>query len=164
MAKSNNWAVWVSNNNPTSKYGWDKGWWDFVEIIHRLNSKLSPIECSVVSEYFITTPPPSESLLFPIVSIKTESCSFWLRHDFSGLWPNQWILSVELKDPISLEYLNKVMHEINRDSYPVNEATWVFNSYSAENACKFTCEVEDEWDLYTLLTSCILKSNFNKAL
>jgi hypothetical protein len=146
---------WINDNNPPAHLKYGKGWWDYVELLQRLAAKLDADEVRVIATYVVDTPPPQEKLSMPAVVIDLPRVSFALRFDF-GANPTrdmrEWILSVDRRSP----YLGPLFgmfdaHEDLRSLAVTGLAPdWLFGPYR-ENPSRFSCALDDEWDVWTLV-------------
>jgi len=142
---------WVNDNNPDSSLSYGKGWWDYIEFIRLLNEKFNFSEINVVSTYIMETPPPTEKLLMPIIMLKIKQITFILKYDFSIIAP-YWTVSVIRNNNDHFKKYNIFNeHDDLRDREIQGFKTqWIFPPY-CENHSKFTCRVDDEWDMYALI-------------
>jgi hypothetical protein len=145
---------WVGDNNIPSRYEYGKGWWDYVELIRRFVSKHEVEQVQVIGHYVIETPPPRERLPMPAVALTRGGVLVALKYDFGAgcRWPREWTVSVRRPTPYrgptfglfdpSLDLRQAAVEGFMPD--------FVFGPYR-ENQSEFTCEVDDEWDVATLL-------------
>jgi hypothetical protein len=147
---------WVNDNNPPEDAKFGKGWWDYIETLYRLAALLDAHEASVIATYAVDTPPPQERIMMPAVVLEKPGIAIALRFDF-GRNPTrdmrEWIVSVERRSP----YLGPTfgLFDLDEDlrALPVTglaQEGWLFGSYRA-NPARFTCALENEWDLWALL-------------
>lgn len=73
---------WVNDNNPDEQLQYRKGWWDYIELIRRLMGKFETQEAQVVAIYIMSTPPPQEELLMPVVKFAVGSTEYIVKYDF----------------------------------------------------------------------------------
>lgn len=156
---------WVSNNNINQdKKNYSKGWWDYIEILRKIESKTNPA-MSVLAEYEIMTPPPSEFLKLPLIELSYGKVKLYIREDFSnGGFFDEWIVSVESKEEIiGIEkYINDIKskeelvdlgfksHFYQKLTKDFMENNILFDKYQ-NNKKRFTFTVEDEYDLFTII-------------
>jgi hypothetical protein len=146
---------WVGENNIPARFEYGKGWWDYVELVRRFANKFDIDDVRVVGHYIVRTPPPQEELPMPAVALIRTGATVGLKYDFGAIsrWPNEWIVSVQRRSP----YLGPTfglfdpMHDV-RSAGPVDglAPNLVFPPYHESHA-QFTCELQDEWDVATLL-------------
>lgn len=146
---------WINDNNPPMSLSYSKGWWDYVELLQRIAAKLDAKEARVIDTYVVDTPPPEEKLTMPAVVMETKGVSFALRFDF-GRNPTrdlrEWMVSVRRRSP----YLGPLFGLFDADedlrSLRVTGLApdWLFGSYR-EDPAKFSCALDDEWDVWTLV-------------
>ncbi len=147
--------TWISDNNPPDHLEYGKGWWDYVELLQRLTAKLEPDEVRVVGTYIVETPPPEEQLTMPAVVFELPHVSFAVRFDF-GHNPTRdfrdWIVSISRRSPYHGPLFGLI--DPDEDLRPLGVTglgdDWLFGPYR-ENAARFTCALEDEWDLWALV-------------
>ena len=145
---------WVGANNIPTTFEYGKGWWDYVELVQRFGRKFRAADVTVIGQYAIRTPPPEEVLPMPAVALIADGITVALKWNFGRMrkWPLEWTVSVRRRSP----YLGPTfgLFDVNVDLR--NEhidglaPDYVFGSYRQDPA-EFTCEVEDEWDVATLL-------------
>lgn len=111
---------WVNENNPSEEKNFRKGWWDHIEDIRRLSYLTGPGRIEVIGELLITTPPPQEELLLPVVRLIYPGFSIEIAIDFSlsGFYP-EYLVSLELlvdqalsDSSFSVERTRGYMHEM----------------------------------------------------
>lgn len=143
--KTQSFYKWVSKNNPPDEKQYGKGWWDTIEFIY----KIAKTEPRVISTFVMETPPPTETLLIPIVLLKFDDFEIVLKSNF-GWFPNEWLISVKRKDnkPIALFDL---VTPIDKPKYfsRVPKA-WQFGHLNA-NSQKFSGMVRTEDELFALI-------------
>lgn len=155
---------WISENNVDSSYpkkNYSKGWWDYIEIVRLFEEKLN-FQSYVIDSYQITTPPPSEKLILPIVLCKFDNFDAYIMENFSysGFY-DAWLVSIktdyERKLDI-LDFINPII--LNKKGYKKGfvessisdfKSQNIFFSNFNNNEKEFTGTVESEYDLYTLL-------------
>jgi hypothetical protein len=145
---------WVGSNNVPKRYEYGKRWWDHVELVRRFSYKFGFEDVRVVGHYMVETSPPEERLPMPAVALVGPRVSLALRWDFGAMrrWPFEWTVSIRRRSPYrgptfglfdpSLDLLAEKPEGLAPD--------WIFGPYR-ENPAEFSCEVEDEWDVATLL-------------
>jgi len=141
---------WVNDNNPADHLQYRKGWWDYIETLRRLAWKFDVARVEVVGTYKMRTPPPEEILLMPVVKLAAGATEFIVKYDF-GTFPEAWTVSVKAATQKHQSTLGLFHPDANLRGKTIDgfDASMIFGSY-AENPARFTCEVEDEWDLATL--------------
>jgi hypothetical protein len=147
--------AWINDNNPSEELEYRKGWWDYVELLQRLATKLDADEVRVVGTYIVDTPPPAEQLTMPAVAFELPHLSFAVRFDF-GANPTrdfrEWIVSVNRRGPYRGPLFGLI--DPDEDLRPLGVSglggDWLFGSYR-ENAARFMCALEDEWDVWALV-------------
>ena len=145
---------WVADNNIAESYAYSKGWWDYVEVVRRLAAKFDVHDVAVVGRYVVSTPPPEERLPMPAVALRKPGATVVLKHDFGKMraWPLEWTVSVSRRSA----YVGPVFElfdptiDLRRYAAEGLAPDWLFGAY-LENPAEFTCELEDEWDVATLL-------------
>ena len=158
--KKINFDEWVSNNNPSEKLSYGKGWWDYIEYIRKLGEMLDTKDINVIDTFEMETPPPSEILSMPVFEIKFTGFKVYLKEHFSfSGFHDAWVVSVVMKKKQSCE-LNLsslgLINNLNKKEkvYPefMNGFTdkIIFEDYSPE-LNMFSGSVNDSWDLYALL-------------
>jgi len=145
---------WVGENNIARTFEYGKGWWDYVELVRRFSEKFDIADVRVVGHYVVHTPPPEEALPMPVVAIEGHGVMVALRWDFGAMrnWPFEWTVSVRRRSPYlgptfalfdpELDLRGAGVVGLGRDL--------VFGPYCTSPA-EFTCELQDEWDVATLL-------------
>jgi hypothetical protein len=145
---------WVGENNISSHFEYSKGWWDYVDLVRRFSSKFDVEEVGVVGQYIVHTPPPEEKLPMPAVALTRRGVMAAIRYDFGGLarWPKEWTVSVRRPAPYRGPTFGLFDPTVDLRRLRVDGLApdLVFAPYR-ENQAEFTCELEDEWDVMTLL-------------
>lgn len=145
---------WVGSNRLPDKFGYGKGWWDYVELVQRLSYKFGIDDVRVVGRYVIHTPPPEAKLPMPAVALFAPHVRAALRWDFGNMrqWPLEWTVSVRRRSPYRGPTFGLFDTGFDLRSQPVEGfgPEWLFGPYR-ENQALFSCELEDEWDVATLL-------------
>jgi hypothetical protein len=145
---------WVSANHISSKYRYGKGFWDYVELVQKLSHKFGIDDVRLIGRYVIETPPPEEKLPMPIAALFGKGVAVALRWDFGRMrkWPFEWTMSIQRRSPYRGPTFGLFDSALDLRAEPIAglESHWVFGPYR-ENPSKFTCELEDEWDVATLL-------------
>lgn len=146
-----NFDRWVSDNNPDDNLSYQKGWWDYIEFIRLLSYKFDFNEINVISTYSMKTPPPTEQLLMPVIHMSHPKYSFILKIEFAPL-PPYWTISVkrEIDNKFDVVGLFDIQKDFSNEDIPGFKREWIYPSY-LKNPRQFTCQVEDEWDVYTLV-------------
>jgi len=145
---------WVGANNILTTFEYGKGWWDYVELIRRFSHKFEVADVRVVGHYFVHTPPPEEVLPMPAVALSGHGVMVALKWDFGARcrWPLEWTVSVRRRSP----YLGPTFglfdpaFDLRAHSAEGLSPELVFGPYR-QNQAEFSCELEDEWDVATLL-------------
>lgn len=156
---------WVSQNHILQeKKNFSKGWWDYIELIRRIEVKTN-IQSKVHSEYEIFTPPPSEFLKLPLIKLSYKDADIYIKEDFSnGGFLDCWMVSVistKAVDNIEKHINNvKTKEELKQQGFldkvydkqieVFKKENLLFGNYK-NNKKKFTFTVEDEYDLFTAL-------------
>jgi hypothetical protein len=145
---------WVGENNIPERFEYGKGWWDYVELVRRFAYKFDVEEVRVVGHYIVHTPPPEEELPMPAVALTRRGVTVALKNDFGALarWPKEWVVSIRRPIPyrgplFGLFDPTVDLRELQVDGFPPE---LVFPPYE-KNQAEFTCELEDEWEVATLL-------------
>ena len=145
---------WVGANNIPTRFEYGKGWWDYVELVRRFASKFDIEDVRVVGHYVVHTPPPEEKLPMPAVALTRRAVLVALKHDFGGLarWPKEWTVSVRRTTPYRGPILGLFDPTVDLRQLRVDGLApdFVFAPYR-DNQAEFSCELEDEWDVATLL-------------
>ena len=153
-AKLTEFDRWVGDNNIPSQYKYGKGWWDYVELIRRFASKYEFEQVRVVGHYLVDTPPPEERLPMPAVALTRGGLLVALKYDFGAgcRWPREWTISVRRSTPYRGPTFGLFDPSLDLRQAHVGGLApeFVFGPYR-ESQAEFTCEVEDEWDVATLL-------------
>jgi hypothetical protein len=151
--KISHFDAWVGTHNPASHLEYGKGWWDYVEIIGRLTHKFAATDVRVIGTYIVHTPPPEEELPMPAVAFVVNGVAFAVKWDFGRCphWPHEWTVSVQRPAPHSGATLH--LFDEHTDARDVTDGfgpDFTFPSY-AESPQRFTCVVDDELDVATLI-------------
>jgi hypothetical protein len=145
---------WVGANNIPKTFEYSKGWWDYVELVQRWAKKFGVRDATVVGHYVVRTPPPEEQLPMPAVLLVRDGVSVALRFDFGHMrkWPLEWTVSVRRRSPYAGPTFDIFDANLDLRGERIEgfSPDWVFGPYR-ENPAEFTCELEDEWDVATLL-------------
>jgi hypothetical protein len=145
---------WVGENNIPERFEYSKGWWDYVELVRRFASKFGADDVRVVGHYIVRTPPPEEKLPMPAVALMGDGVMAALKWDFGATtrWPKEWIVSIRRRSPYRGPTFGLFDPAIDLRQVPVEGLVpdLVFAPYR-ENQAEFSCEVDDEWDVATLL-------------
>ena len=145
---------WVAENNIPRRFEYARGWWDYIELVRRFAAKFEVDDVRVVGHYVVHTPPPEEELPMPAVMLARECAMVAIKWDFGALcrWPKEWTVSVRRRSP----YLGPTFglfdpsQDLRGYRVPGLEPDFVFPAYR-QSAAEFSCEVDDEWDVATLL-------------
>lgn len=142
---------WVNDNNLDMELSYRKGWWDYIEFVRELDAKFKFVELNVISTYVMETPPPTEELLMPVIKLTHENCSFILKTVFGPL-PPYWNVSIERNADNRFNVIGLFNEKIDHtnENIPGFEREWIYPSYF-ENPRRFTCQLDDEWDVYALI-------------
>ena len=145
---------WVAQNNIPESFEYGKGWWDYVELVRRLACKFDVPDVRVVGSYFVRTPPPEEDLPMPAVALTGRGVMVALKWDFGAMprWPLAWTVSVRRPSPYRGPTFGLFDPSVDLRSAQIEGLgpDLVFGSYN-ENQAEWSCELEDEWDVATLL-------------
>jgi hypothetical protein len=145
---------WVGENNIARTFQYGKGWWDYVELIRRFADKFDVEDVRLVGEYIVRTPPPEEALPMPAVALVRPRAMVAMKWDFGATarWPTEWTVTVRRSSP----YLGPTfglfdpMADLRTRRVEGLEPDLVLPPYR-QSPSAFTCELEDEWDVATLL-------------
>jgi hypothetical protein len=145
---------WVGQNNIPETFAYSKGWWDYVELVRPFSTKFDLSEARVAGHYIVHTPPPEEKLPMPAVVLNGNGIMVALKWDFGAVprRAREWIVSVRRRSPYrgpTFGLFDPTL-DLRRGKVEGLGEGLVFGPYR-ENAAEFTCEVEDEWDVATLL-------------
>ena len=144
---------WVSENNPSTDLSYGKGWWDCIEFFYRLEEVYrDTVDITVIATFVMNTPPPTEQLLMPVFRLHHPEADFILRLDFSTMIGPNWVASVERQRQNRTPLYGLIDEEksLYPDSISGFEPSWVYPCY-LHNPSRFTCELDNEWKLYTFL-------------
>jgi hypothetical protein len=145
---------WVGENNIPKHFEYGKGWWDYVELVRQFASKFNIEDLRVVGHYVVHTPPPEEKLPMPAVALTRRGVLVALKHDFGGLarCPKEWTVSVRRRTPYRGPIFGLFDPTVDLRQLRVDGLApdFVFAPYG-DNQTEFSCELEDEWDVATLL-------------
>lgn len=145
---------WVGANNIPSTFEYGKGWWDYVELVRRFAHKLDVADVTVIGHYTIRTPPPQEALPMPAVALVGEGIVVAMKWDFGAAarWPREWTVSVRRQSQYRGPTFGLFDPELDLRLEDVEGLApeYVYGPYR-ENPAEFTCELDDEWDVATLL-------------
>ena len=83
---------WVSANNISTSFEYDKGWWDYVEMVRRFATKLDVEDVTVIGHYVIRTPPPEEWLPMPAVALIVRGLTVAMKWDFGA--SRRWTITI----------------------------------------------------------------------
>ncbi|MGH7435420.1 MAG: hypothetical protein ACRENE_07075 [Polyangiaceae bacterium] len=145
---------WVGENNIADAFEYGKGWWDYVELVRRFSCKFELPDVRVAGHYVVHTPPPEENLPMRAVALRGNGILVGLKWDFGAVprWPREWTVSIRRRSPYRgpMFGLFDPSLDLRREGVDGFGDGLVFGPYR-ENPAEFTCEVEDEWDVATLL-------------
>lgn len=145
---------WVGKNNIPRSFEYGKGWWDYVELVRRFVAKFDIEDARVVGHYVVNTPPPEEKLPMPAVALTRRGVTVALKCDFGTMprWPKEWTLSIRRGSPYLGPTFGLFDPALDLRTEPCDGLApdHVFGPYRV-NPAVFSCEVEDEWDVATLL-------------
>jgi hypothetical protein len=142
---------WVCENQPGPNAQFAKGWWDTVEWIRFLQSEFPISSVTVVGDFDMTTPPPSEILQMPIFLLHLPGLDVCLKNDFSFLEP-YWTASVLIRDdrPLSAYGLLAPFNRWQRDMRDTIPPEWQFPEYSPGSR-RFSCALAHDQGLYAFM-------------
>ena len=145
---------WVSQNNLPVGFEYEKGWWDYVELIRRFASKFDVQDVRVIGCYVVHTPPPQEELPMPAVALVGRDATVALKWNFGSgrRWPKEWTVSVRSPAPYcgpTLPLFDPAF-DLRSDHAEGLAPDFVFPPFQ-QSAAQFSCELDDEWDVATLL-------------
>jgi hypothetical protein len=136
---------WVNDNNPPAHLEYGKGWWDYIEILRRIAWKFNVDHIDVVGTYVVNTPPPEEELEMPVVRLRTPTVELFVKYDF-GAFPEEWTVSARMSQTHPRSTFGLFDSSRRLDTLAGFDPSWVYPPY-AESPGRFSCELEDEWDL-----------------
>lgn len=143
---------WVNEHGPpsASESGEAGPFWGYIEVVRRLAEKFDVQKANVAGTYAISAPSTGEKLTLPVAVLDLPHAELALRWD-PGAWPNEWTVSVERDAPFRGSLLG--LFDPGRDLRAAPPAgldrETVFPPF-AESPARFTCELNDEWDVATL--------------
>jgi hypothetical protein len=145
---------WVALNNLPDGFEYEKGWWDYVELIRRFASKFDIQDVCVIGRYVVHTPPPQEELPMPAVALVGRDATVALKWNFGSgrRWPKEWTVSVRSSTPYrgpTVGLFDPAL-DLRADNPEGLAPDFVFPPYQL-NAAQFSCELDDEWDVATVL-------------
>ena len=141
--------AWVNKNNPPEKAEYGKGWWDYVEFLYKL-ADIYEVQPMVVSTVKITTPPPSEALVMPVVVFSFKAGKVLIKHDF-GRWPYEFTLSFSSLAPFTILFgLFDPDEAVDVKLLRGVPVRWQFSLHK-DNQRNFTCAVAGADEVYLLL-------------
>jgi hypothetical protein len=90
----------------------------------------------------------------PAVALYGKGVTVGLKWDFGKMrmWPLEWTVSVQRRAPYrgpTFGLFDPAL-DLRRERVGGLSPAWVFGPYR-ENPAEFSCELEDEWDVATLL-------------
>lgn len=139
----------MAGNKQIKLFGWAEPGTDptlrsYCDTIARLMEKFDLDEPEVLAEYELG------DAIFPVVSLQVKSSQLILRYEPGG-WPSTFIVSVDSPTAIpSLFGLFDPTLDLSDQSIAGMKKDWLFGSYR-KNQSRFSCEIEDEWDLAMLV-------------
>lgn len=142
---------WVNDNNPDPSLSYGKGWWDAVEFFLFLKEQLDVEDMSVIATFTLTTPPPTEELLSPIVRLRTDDFTAYLKEDFGEplIW---WTMSLQAHRDIGKFDLSPflVRREPKDRALEGFSHAWLHRPYEP-GAQTFTARLGHKYDVYGVL-------------
>jgi hypothetical protein len=75
---------WISENQPPDSHQFAHGWWSLAEFLQELSYDFEGFEFGVMSSFLMETPPPSSTILMPLVSARSSN--------FEIIFKESWIL------------------------------------------------------------------------
>lgn len=142
---------WVNDNNPDSSLSYGKGWWDAVEFYFFLKQELEVEDMSVVATFRLKTPPPTEEILSPIVCLRTDDFTTYLKEDFGHplIW---WTMSMQAHRDLRHVDLSPflVKREAREPDLEGLSPAWLFGSYEPGSP-SFTARLVHSYDVYGVL-------------
>jgi hypothetical protein len=154
----------IGNQYLQEKKNYSKAWWDYIDLIRKIENKTATT-AYVYSEYEIMTPPPSEFLIFPVIKLSYNNIKFYIKQDFSnGGFMDEWMVSiVSNKDILNIKnHINNVKNKEELSSLGFRDKVYerlikdfiksniLFKNYS-KNKSEFTFTVKDEYELLTVI-------------
>jgi hypothetical protein len=108
----------------------------------------------VAGHYVVRTPPPEEELPMPAVALTRTAALAAIKYDIGATsrWPKEWMVSIRRRTPYQGPTFGLFDPTVDLRKVPVDGLgpDFVFAPYR-ENQSEFTCELDDEWDVATLL-------------
>ncbi len=145
---------WVNDNNPRDDLSYRKGWWEFIEQIRYLASRLNIDDQSIstVATFTLYTPPPEEELTSPIILLETDKYCAYIKEDFGRFWESSWIVSVIGSSPMDIPSIEVFISEMDLDTKAKEgfKAEWILPPYKT-GTTGFSCMAVDKFDVYGLL-------------
>jgi hypothetical protein len=128
---------------------------DYLALLRKFSAKLDLAEVRVVGHYSIDMPAPAEKLPMPAVLLAGQRVMVALKWDFGGASrrAREWTLSIRRPSPYRGPTFGLFDSTLDLRAARVDGLMpdWIFGPYG-ENQAEFSCEVEDEWDVMTLLS------------
>jgi len=142
---------WVCENQPGEGAMFSKGWWDAVEFVRFLEHEFAAREVTIVGDFDMCTPPPSEILQMPIFCLRLDGLALCLKNDFSALEP-YWAASVLIGDDRGFSAFGLVapLDRWRRDLRDAFPSDWQFPEYTPESR-RFSCGLQHEHAVYSFL-------------
>jgi hypothetical protein len=128
---------------------------DYFDFLRKFSAKLDLAEVRVVGHYLIDRPSPAENLPMPAVLLASQRVMVAIKWDFGAASRRlrEWTLSIRRQSPYCGPTFGLFDATLDLRGARVEGLmpNWVFGPYG-ENQAEFSCEVEDEWDVMTLLS------------
>jgi hypothetical protein len=154
IAKHTSFDDWVSENKIPTTFEYGKGWWDYVELVQKFGRKFDSDDVRVVGRYTVRTPPPEEELPMPAVVLERAGILVALKWDFGATarWPREWTVTVRRRSAHGGPTFGLLESSVDlrRERVEGFAPELVFGPFH-ENPAAFSVELEDEWDVATLL-------------
>lgn len=143
---------WANANKPEEDLIWGKRYWDQIMFVRDELTEIFPKSYeeyqSIRSDLQVISTHKSKSVLLPVFKMTTDNFTFIMRYNFYD-----WKISVEAKEPISLDF-GRLVSDTSQQIYSCYlegfKDEWAYECYD-KNKSKFTIEVRDNYKLFTLL-------------
>ena len=148
---------WVNDNNPPAHLEYGKGWWNYIEILRRVAWKFNVDHIDVVGIYVVNTPPPEEELEMPVVRLRTATVELIVKYDF-GAFPDEWTVSARTSQTHLRSTFGLFDPHRRLDTVAGFGPSWMYPPY-AKSPGRFSCQLEDEWDLVMFMGLVVCEEN-----
>jgi len=138
---------WVDDHGPPVAAGPGGPFWGYIEVVRRLAEKFDVEDACVAGTYRVKTPAGGDELVLPIAVLQMPRATLVLRWDPEA-WPNEWTLSVERPAPYRGPVLGLFdpARDLSASKLEGLAPDYLFPALAVSPA-RFTCELNDEWDL-----------------